>query len=170
MALIVGTDTYISVTDATTYISQNYTSGSTQVTGWTALSSGDKEVRLRQAMAVLESLPVQGMKVTSNQTLQFPRILHTMIPLSYNFATQVDPYYFVQGEVPNAVKYAQVELALELMDGKNSDRVEMQRQGVKSFSLGQLSESYGGQSMMQMISAKAYDFMKPFIGTAVEII
>ena len=41
MALIVGTDTYISVADATTYITNNYVSTSTTYTTWNALSSGE---------------------------------------------------------------------------------------------------------------------------------
>ena len=146
MALTVGTDTYISQIDATAYIDSYYPTTDTKRIAWNALTSDNKDTYLRSALRTLEGVPVVGLKADSTQTLAFPRAIHTenyfydnTVPINLNYGND----WYVQTEVPDEVKYAQVETALSDSDGI-SDRVKLQREGVKSFSLGKLSESYGG--------------------------
>lgn len=70
--------------------------------------------------------------------------------------------FYCDGTVPNAVKYAQCEIALQLAQGTN-ERAEMQRQGVKSFSIGDLSETYTG-TQNSIPSYEAKQLLAPFVG------
>ena len=95
--------------------------------------------------------------------MEFPRALYTSIPQDIYAPSQIWPdNWYVQSEVPSAVKYAQCEIALETASG-TSNRVKLQRQGVKSFSLGNLSETYSGASN-SIVSHEAKELLKPYIG------
>ena len=163
MALIVGTDTYISLDDAQEYLSENYISTDEKLIAWNALSDMDKEILLRKALKTIEAQPYVGFKACSTQTLEFPRALYTSIPQDIYAPSQIWPdNWYVQSEVPSAVKYAQCEIAFETASG-TSNRVKLQRQGVKSFSLGNLSETYSGASN-SIVSHEAKELLKPYIG------
>jgi hypothetical protein len=71
--------------------------------------------------------------------------------------------------VPQVVIDAQVEEALSLMTGV-SPRTELQRNGVKSFSLGNLSESYGSVNPGRLSSYEAQQLMTEFIAGGVSIV
>jgi hypothetical protein len=79
--------------------------------------------------------------------------------------------YTVESAVTDTVKYAQVEEALSLMGG-TSDRITLQREGVKSFSLGSLSETFDGskKSAQALTSDEAREFLKFYILGSVEIV
>ena len=95
--------------------------------------------------------------------MEFPRALYTSIPQDIYAPSQTWPdNWYVQSEVPSAVKYAQCEIAFETASG-TSNRVKLQRQGVKSFSLGNLSETYSGASN-SIVSHEAKELLKPYIG------
>ena len=163
MALIVGTDTYISLDDAQEYLSENYISTDEKLIAWNALSDMDKEILLRKALKTIEAQPYAGFKACSTQTLEFPRAIYTMIPYDVYEPSGIWPdNWYVQSEVPSTVKYAQCEIAFETASG-TSNRVKLQRQGVKSFSLGNLSETYSGASN-SIVSHEAKELLKPYIG------
>ena len=163
MALIVGTDTYISQEDATIYVDNHYPSTDEKRTSWDALSSDDKDIFLRKALQTLESTPVIGIKALETQTLAFPRAIYTenffndVLPRNITFGK----HWFVQVEVPDEVKNSQVEIALDSTVG-TSDRIKLQREGVKSFSLGKLSESYGS-GRANALPYEAKSLMAPFL-------
>lgn len=123
----VSTDTYVTVAEADTYVLTRYRSISTARTRWTALPESDKEILLKDACGVMEQLPFHGYKAKDGQLLAFPRQ--------------------GQDEVPEAVKAAQVEIALWLSDDASQAEAEkrraLQAQGVTTFSIDDLSETYG---------------------------
>lgn len=171
MALTVGTDTYISLADTWTYLAENYLSTDSKLLAWIALQDADKEVLLRKATRLIDSQPVAGVKATSSQTLAFPRATYTDYA-DYSGTYSDDgayPGYRAQSGVPSAVQYAQVEIALVLASGTPT-RLAMQQQGVKSYSIGNLSETLGGAGIMARIpSAEAVALLRPYLAGALEI-
>lgn len=169
MALTVGTDTYISITDATAYLTANYLSTDAKLIAWNALTDGNKEVLLRKATKVIDQQPVAGFKVQASQALAFPRYVYTDVGIRninalYNVFEGGE--WYQQTAVPDAVKYAQCEIAIDAINP--STRATMQREGVKSFSLGSLSESYGS-GRASALPSTAKDLLAPIMGGGVSI-
>jgi hypothetical protein len=162
MALTVGTDSYILLADADAYLSSVYSTLDAKMIAWTALTDANKEAHLRAATKTIDRQPLTGYKVTSTQVLAFPRVVYTEYDQEYiNTAGAItNDNWYVQTSVPNEVKYAECEIAIELASG-TSNRVELQRQGVKSFSLGKLSETYTG-SQNRIISQEAKELLSPY--------
>lgn len=67
--------------------------------------------------------------------------------------------------VPAEIKYAQCEIARALIDGTyNTGRAKLQAEGVKSFSVGDLSETFDNAKLINVAMPKeAEDFLNPFI-------
>lgn len=164
MALTVGTDTYISQADCTAYLESVYLSTDAKLVAWGTVTSGNKDVLLRRAAKIIDRQPLAGYKSNHTQAMAFPRITYTEGSPMDNTLFPFDEWYDPK-TVPDAVKYAQCEIALELAQGTTSasERADLQRQGVKSFSLGKLSESYTGNAN-SLLSAEAKDLLKPYIG------
>jgi len=111
MALIVedGTgktdaDSYISQADATTYIGK-YTGSTT----WAGATSDNKDAALRRAAQYLDLAygdKWKGQRKTEDQSLDWPR---------YNVLDR-DGFYVDSDSVPVAVKNAQCEMAVEILD------------------------------------------------------
>jgi len=160
MALIIETDTYISAVDAATYIAKNYISSDEKLLAWDALSASDIDVLLRKAAQVIDRQPLKGTKAVYTQLMAFPRRLRSYDPSLQLFIPEV--------VTPDAVKYAQVEIALDLMTGP-SKRTELQRQGVKSFSVGSLSENYGS-GKANPLPYEAKELLKPYLAGGVQIV
>ena len=165
MALVIGTDTYISQTDATAYVTANYASAEAKRVAWVALSSDDKDSYLRRATKKIDSLVLVGVKVEVTQALEFPRAVFTDSTL---YQTPFHSSLYIQQDVPEEVKFAQVEIALDLAVGP-STRVTLQREGVKSFSLGKLSEDYGS-GKAQALCFEANELMKVYLAGGVQIV
>jgi len=171
MALTVDTDSYISLEDADAFVSANYTSTETEFTTWDALEDADKEIYLRRACKKIDKQRFTGIKAVSTQALEFPRAIMSdyrreQYPALY---TILNNDWIVQTETPQAVKDAQVEEALQLAIGE-PQRLKLQRQGVKSFSLGSLSESYSGPNRITLISEEARDLLRPYLAGSAPII
>ena len=178
MALIVGTDTYISVTDATTYVTTNYISTDAKRLGWLALTDSDKEIFLKKATKKIDRQKIRGIKAVYQQTLEFPRAIESdFYRAEYYKNVTITNYsgYMVEAEVTQIVKEAEVEEALALMidAGMSNKRAELQAQGVKSFSLGNLSETYSGSSgsisETKLLSVEANDLLRYYLLGAVQI-
>jgi len=163
MALTVGTNTYISKTDADVYLTNAYMSSDVKLIAWQALYITDAEVCLKKAAQIIDRQPLMGFKVDSNQTMAFPRVIYT----TYNWHND-DPIkrygngWYEQTETPDVVKYAQCEIAIELAQGTN-ERQELQKAGVSSFRAGNLSESYDG-AINNVVSNEAKMLLQSFIG------
>lgn len=169
MALVVLTDSYISQIDSTAYVTAHYVTTDIKHTSWDALASDDKDAYLRKAAQIIDRQPFVGVKALLTQAMEFPRAIYTNGGvaglISYNLFLGTD--WYIQTEVPSAVKNAQVEIALDLMIGI-SKRTELQRQGVKSFSIGKLSENYGS-GKINALPYEAKELLAPYLLGSVSI-
>ncbi len=76
MALVVGTNTYISLADAEIYFTNRFGSSA-----WTALSNTDKEKLLLSATRLLDKYATfEGEKADPDQLLEFPRYGELIVP------------------------------------------------------------------------------------------
>lgn len=116
--LTVGTDTYITIEEVGTYAADNQF-----YQAFLALSTEEKESLIRKAAMKIDCLSFTGRKKDSSQSMAFPRDYQT--------------------DVPNEVKTAQALESLAYLDSEKLKRQDLQNQGVKSVTLGQVSESYG---------------------------
>lgn len=172
MALVVGTDTYLTQVDATAYMAGHYATTDAKHIAWDALATDDKDAYLRKAAQIIDRQPLAGVKYTTLQTMAFPRIIYSEYMENGNVHYSgygLGLEYYNQAAIPDAVKYAQVEIALSLCTGA-SDRSTLQREGVKQFSLGSLSETYGGVSETKRIpSIEAKELLMPYLAGGVSI-
>lgn len=135
----------------------------------------DMDWYLKKATLAIDSLYLKGSTYytidqlnpgTGYQSRQFPRVVNGRV---YNWD------YTASSElVPEEVKNAVFEEALALYDlyasAGNSKRRKLQEQGVTSFSLGKLSETYApgaARKWKGLHSQEAYDFLKGYIAGAV---
>jgi hypothetical protein len=166
MALTVGTDTYISQADATTYVGNYYATTSAKYIAWAALTSDNKDAYLRRAAVIIDRQPIVGVKANYSQTMQFPRAIFSTYRAGLDWPTldlDFSGSWEVQSAVPNVVKYAQVEIALQECVGVSA-RTTAQREGVKSVTLGRISETYTtGNSTQDISSYEARQLLGPHI-------
>ncbi|MCK9570244.1 hypothetical protein M0R72_14965 [Candidatus Pacearchaeota archaeon] len=145
-----------------------------------ALKAADSTTQtwyLQKATKIIDALPLKGSTYnyidrtspsTDEQERQFPRVINERaVDWDDDTSTAV---------VPEDVKDACVEEAIALYDFYVSSpgdqkRRKLQDQGVKSFSVGKLSESYGTRGTSSkwkgLHSQEAYDLMKQYIAGAV---
>lgn len=152
---------YVDVAYADEYVNTHFLSVDERRLNWEALDNNDKEVLLQRSFEAIECLPFVGRKTNPEQPNAFPR---------YPFK-----------EVPEAVKYAQVENAITLSDSSASEDAafyeKLWQYGVESYSIGNLSErtssgAWGRNvtaSSSGVISAKAINLLKPFLSGSYNI-
>jgi len=170
MALTVGTNSYITLTEVATYLAENYISTDSEYITWNALSEANKEVYLRKACKKIDRQKYVGLKAVSTQTLEFPRSIRSEYSRDEypDLIIKWDDRWVTQSAVPQKVKDAQAEEAFALALGK-SKRIVLQEQGVKAFGLGNLSESYSGPSDIKLISLEAKELLRPYLLGCVNI-
>ena len=117
---------------------------------WGETSDADKEKALRQATKEIDRQLLKGRKATDTQELAFPRYPDT--------------------EVPEAVKEACCEIALALLERGNSQRHKLQQEGVQSFTLGNMSETYAPGAGHGLLSQEAKELLRPWLLGGVNII
>ena len=172
--LTVGTDTFVSVADANTYISEYYTSTSEKYTAWNTLTEGNKEVYLRQACAELCLLKYIGVVYEAFQTLPFPRFVGDNYVMAYRelIAPKAILYPEMQ-EIPQAIISAQIEETLELICPTSDTEAFLARNGaVDSYTIGHLSEHYAtsaSEAESVLRSVKAQELVKPFLEGSYDI-
>lgn len=156
----VGTNSYISVADATEYLeSRLYTDA------WDNATDIDRATALIMATRAIDRLTLVGRPVDTEQPLAFPRVIRSVYG---GDETQTD--------VPDAVVQATIEEALALLDRGNSERRKLQADGVTSFQIGTLQEVYAtgatGRSLKPgaLLSFDARALMRPFIAGSVRIV
>lgn len=153
MALTIGTDSYVTLEEATQYAESHLLSSDPRKAAWESLTDPDKEVLLRNATSTIDSLPLRGRKIVATQALAFPRTLQEKCQRYFGCFEPIVPEE--DSVVPSEVKRAQCEQALQFALSLSTTssatasadaeaRAALQRQGVTSFSLGDLSESYSG--------------------------
>lgn len=143
-------DSYVTIDEANQYFSSVLNSDE-----WDAADDIKKEKALKMATRQIDRLPFAGRKLDINQSLEFPRT-------TTNTA-------FTDG-IPNSIAYATCEQALFLLKG-GSKRQELQQQGVKSYSLGDLSETFSDNlsPAEKTICPEALSYLRRFLLGSVAI-
>ena len=146
---------YVTLEEANEYIRTHYLYEDTLRMSWEELSYEDQIVLLNKSFQTIELLPFPGRKLNPDQSTVFPR--------------------WPCKEVPEAVKWAQIEDALAKSDASNEEDTKYYERlwtyGVESYSIGNLSESvsagsYGlrGAQSTGITSAIAERLLRPFLG------
>ena len=117
---------------------------------WGETSEADKEKALKQATRAIDRQLLTGRKTNPEQELAFPRYPDT--------------------EVPEAVKEACCEEALAILERGNSQRRKLQQEGVQSFTLGNMSETYAPGAGRGLLSQEAKELLRPWLLGGVNII
>jgi hypothetical protein len=146
-----------------------------------AASSTTQEWYLQRATKIIDSLSFGGYKLLSTQDRQFPRKYDptdSLNPWGNTYSEDSWGYIYDSSDVPDDVKEACCEEALALYefytDSASSKRQSLQNQGVKSYSIGPLSETFGtveagGSSTYGLKSTIAYDLLQKYISTRGDI-
>ena len=116
---------------------------------WGQADDETKEKALRQATKTIDRQPLRGRKTETGQVLAFPRYPDT--------------------EVPEVVKEACCEEALAMLERGNSQRRKLQQEGVQSFSLGNMSETFAAGAGKGLLSQEAKELLRPWLLGAVNI-
>lgn len=116
---------------------------------WFEADDSTKAKALKQATRAIDRQLLKGRKTNPKQELAFPRYPDT--------------------EVPEAVKEACCEEALTLLERGNSQRRKLQQEGVQSFTLGNMSETYITGAGRGMLSQEAKELLRPWLIGAVMI-
>lgn len=170
LILNVGGNTYVTVEEANNYVTNMYPRQSTQYKNWfyeapysdvvsqdVSLTDGDREKLLLRACAILDSIPLKGIKSVETQALQFPKYPETSI---------VD-----------RVKGAQIEVALELSNFDSlmdsTERRAKIASGLKSFSIDGFSESFAEANKQPDLSTylnpMAKQYLLPYLNGGFDI-
>ena len=126
-----------------------YFAGRLHAESWGQSDESTKEKALKQATRAIDRQPLKGRKTDTTQTLAFPRYPDT--------------------ELPEAVKEACCEEALALLERGNDQRRKLQQEGVQSFTLGNMSESYAAGAGRGLLSQEAKELLRPWLIGAVMI-
>jgi len=166
--LVVGTNSYISVVDATAYFADRL-----WYTAWFEAPAEQQSQALIMATKVLDRQLYKGKLKDSSQVLKFPRC-YKRYPLEGewdfvgNLAESIyDRDWYCEVSVHKNVKEACCEEALALLVRGNSSRLKLQREGVQSFSIDGLSETYQAGSGKGLLSHEARELLKPYLAKAV---
>ena len=136
--LELGTNSYIDVAGANEYFGRRL-----HAEVWEQADESTKEKALRQATRAIDRQPLRGRKTETGQALAFPRYPDT--------------------EIPEVVKEACCEEALALLERGNSQRRKLQQEGVQSFSLGNMSETYAAGAGKGLLSQEAKELLQPWL-------
>lgn len=148
MTLTVGTDTYISVTDADTYFGNRLYS-----TAWTGADSGDKEKALRMAAKALDREAYAGTVTSQTQAMAWPR--SGVLDLA---GREIDG-----ATVPTAVIDAQCELALAyLTDDPTQDDGT---RGVRRMVADTVTMEYDGRAPVRRLPDFVFSLIRPFLAS-----
>ena len=142
--ITVGENSYIDIEEA-----DEYFTGRLHAESWGETDNSTKEAALKQATRAIDRQPIRGRKSNKDQTLAFPR--------------------YPEIEIPEAVKEACCEEALALLERGNSQRRKLQQEGVQSFTLGNMSETYAPGAGRGIMSQEAKELLKPWLLGAVMI-
>lgn len=172
ISLVVGTNTYISLEDADEYFETRLYSDT-----WDESVDDDKSKALIMATKRIDNLTLRGIKAIETQTLQMPRAFYAYQPnLIYpnNLTVFRDNNWIMEREVCQNVKDAVCEEAFAILKrGDNANkRAELQNQGVKSYSIGNLSETFvtGNSNQNRLLSSEAKQLLRKYIsGSAVVV-
>jgi len=171
VAIIVGTDSYVSVDDADAVLDKRL-----DTAAWDVASDDNKARALMVATRAIDSLRLVGQRALWDQTLEFPRAIYrgtsgdigygdpnyptdsTVLPRTYMYSSA----WSVDTSVPAIVVEACCLEAAARLEDVGSERAKLQAQGVTAITLGKLSETYGGKSS-GLASGDALKLMRRYI-------
>lgn len=172
--LIVGTNSYVTVAEAETVLSECL-----GVETWDAATDDNKRRALITATRAIDSLRLIGRRVVYDQALEFPRAIYRgasgdigygdpnypddVSLLALTSVIEAGPWD-IQTAVPDSVLDACCLEAVARL--KPDSRGDLRAQGVTALSLGKLSETYGGKRS-GLMSGEALTLMRQFIATSV---
>lgn len=135
---------YATVTEANNYVRDYYSSADPLRIKWEALTEADKQVMLNRSEQVIDLLPMQGK--AHNPGKAFPRDPNKERSL-------------VQAKI------ATIELAVQTLNDEMQERFQLQRQGVKAYKIGDLSETFGSSSGADYsgFNQLAYSIVLPYL-------
>jgi len=105
--------------------------------GWSTLSSEAKSILHQRATKAVDSLPFRGKRADRNQVLKFPRIING-----------------VNTGVPDDLLSAVALTVVNLLKAEGDSAYNALKLGVKSFSIGKLSMSFGETSTFSPVDAE----------------
>ena len=131
MKLIVGENSYVTISEADKIITNYLTSDDSLLSTYENLDDEDKSVILYKSCLDMQKLLYRGLKQNNNQTLAFPRVNR----LGYKSNDDM-------------VKLAQVVNSLSFINtGSTSSQLnELSNNGVSNFKLGSFSVSFNGNT------------------------
>lgn len=143
-------NSYLSVANATTILDERL-----GASAWTDADLADQGRALIMATRDIDSLRISGRRYTSTQALMFPN------------SVQIEP----ADEIPLDVQRACAEQALWLLQnsgtGGRSERQQLQAQGVSSYTIGNLSETFSGgagaSSQFGNLCSEAQRFLQGYV-------
>ena len=138
-------ESYCTIEEANAYFS-----GRLHAESWFEADDETKENAILQATKAIDRQLLRGRKTNPEQELAFPRHPDT--------------------EIPAAVKEACCEEALAILEKGNSQRRRLQQEGVQSFSLGNMSETYVVGAGKGLLSQEAKELLRPWLLGGVFII
>lgn len=154
---------YVTVEQANEYVATHYTLADKLRIGWESLGTSDKSALLLRSFETIEQLPFSGRKMVPGQPNAFPRYPDT--------------------EVPRQIIWAQIENALSFADSSAVEDAEhygrLWQFGVKSYSIGNLSEHIGEGSWSSgaanaaasgIVSTTAARLLKPYLNGSYRIV
>lgn len=148
-------NSYISVEEADAYFEARFLSGE----GWSGLTVDQKAARLLQAAITIDRLQFIGERVSETQALAWPR--RSSNEIGYYSTLTVLGRQIAVDEIPTAIKYAQVELALTIFD-EDGEVLGTSSSLVKSESLGKWAISYQ-RNWLPIECQAAIDYLYPFL-------
>ena len=153
MALVLNTNSYVSIADADTYFETRIDSAN-----WVDAADEIKEQALVTATALIDDNAWIGSAVSSSQALAWPR--KNAIYNDDRLGLQIT---IADSEIPSRVKTAVYEQALHLID--NEDVLMGQSQTFESISVGSisLSDSNGDTTRTPMKPSTALKPIRPLI-------
>ncbi len=153
MALVLNTNSYVTIADADTYFETRIDSAE-----WVTSSDEIKEQALVTATQLIDDNSWIGSAVSSSQALAWPRK-----NASYNDARLGLHISLAENEVPSRVKTAVYEQALHLIS--NEDVLMGQSQTFESISVGSISisDSNGDTTRIPMRPSTALKPIRPLV-------
>jgi hypothetical protein len=155
LSLTVGTDSYVTVAEADSYISK-----SVYGSVWADSPEDQKVQALVTAARTIDRLALAGRKSYWDQTMSFPRILSERLHDNYQDPT----------EVPQEVKDAQCEEALSRLRRGDDVRFGQLELGMSSLTIDQANETYRDTAGKGLLSQAAKEILNRWIVFSVPVI
>lgn len=134
---------YATLEQANAYVASYYSSTNNIRVAWEALDDEDKQVALNRAEQTIDLLPFKG--IPESKEKAFPRCPDSELSLI-------------------RVRDATIELALQMNgDTEAQERLSLRAQGVKSYKIGDLSETFGETNVDDYLTQFAVDVITPFL-------